>query len=177
MRNGKHIENFFYYIIFLATDLVLIELWQIICWIVGTGCVCVCGSVCLLGMIVKNEKKEENETVEIVKTWGRIPGALCLVWNFQLFRINFCCSCCQQNISIPKCSQLLTLARLSATPPLLLPPVPPYHPVLISMPHKMIIKQQFAARKKIWNFSTARMLLCVCVCEGCVKNMCVCVCV
>lgn len=43
----------------------------------GTGCVC--GSVYLLGMIVKNEKKEEDETVEIVKTWGRIPGALCLV--------------------------------------------------------------------------------------------------
>lgn len=122
------------------------------------------------------KKKEEDETVEIVKTWGRIPGALCLVWNFQLFRINFCCSCCQQNISIPKCSQLLTLARLSATPPLLLPPVPPYPPVLISMPHKMIIKQQFAARKKIWNFSTARMLLCVCVWRVCEEYVCVCVC-
>lgn len=113
--------------------------------------------------------------MEIVKTWGRIPGALCLVWNFQLFRINFCCSCCQQNISIPKCSQLLTLARLSATPPLLLPPVPPYPPVLISMPHKMIIKQQFAARKKNMKlFNSSYVALCVC--EGCVKNMCVCVC-
>lgn len=118
MENGKHIENFFYYII-------LCRNWPSSNRIMANNLLncgeCVCVSVwdCVFA---RNDcekwKKEEDGIVEIVKTvktWGRIPAALCLVWNFQLFRINFCCSCCQQNISIRKCSQLLTLARLPAT--------------------------------------------------------------
>lgn len=47
-------------------------------------------------------------------------------------------------------------------------------PLLISMPHKMIIKQQFAARKK---YETFQQLVCCCVCVKGVWILCVSACV
>lgn len=86
MENGKHIENFFYYIIFVATDLVLIELWQIICWIVASVCVWVYEIVYLLEMIVKNEKKKKMELWKLWKLWklgeeSPLRCALCETFN------------------------------------------------------------------------------------------------
>lgn len=85
MENGKHIENFYYYIICVATDLVLIELWQIICWIVASVCV----TVYLLEMIVKNVEKKKKKLWKLWKLGEESPLRCALCETFNCFASTF----------------------------------------------------------------------------------------